>query len=41
MKKYTAPELKALAFVANEQISGQPEPLPGSKLENDGEFTGW
>jgi len=35
MKKYVAPEMKALAFVADEAISA---PLEGSKLFNDGEL---
>jgi len=35
MKKYIAPEMKALAFVAEEAISA---PLEGSKLFNDGEL---
>lgn len=35
MKKYVAPELKALAFVAEEAVAGE---LTGSKLYNDGEL---
>ena len=35
MKKYVAPELKTLAFVAEEAISA---PLDGSKTFNDGEL---
>lgn len=36
MKKYTAPEMKALAFVAEEAIS-----VDGSNTHNDAEFGGW
>ena len=35
MKKYVAPEMKALAFVAEESVAA---PLDGSKLFNDGEL---
>ena len=35
MKKYVAPEMKALAFVAEEAISA---PVYGSKATNDGEL---
>jgi len=37
MKKYVAPEMKALAFVAEESVAA---PLDGSKLFNDGELEG-
>lgn len=36
MKKYVSPELKALAFVAEEAISNE-----GSNTFNDAEFGGW
>ena len=36
MKQYTAPEMKALAFVAEEAIS-----VDGSNTFNDAEFGGW
>ena len=35
MKKYITPEMKALAFVAEEAVAA---PLDGSKLYNDGEL---
>ena len=35
MKKYNTPELKALAFVAEETVAA---PLTGSKTFNDGEL---
>lgn len=35
MKVYTAPEIKTLAFVAEETVAA---PLDGSKLFNDGEL---
>ena len=35
MKKYVAPEMKALAFVAEEAVSA---PLDGSNTYNDGEL---
>lgn len=35
MKQYVAPEMKALAFVAEEAISA---PLTGSNTTNDGEL---
>ena len=35
MKKYIAPEMKALAFVADEAVSA---PLVGSNNFNDGEL---
>ena len=35
MKKYIAPEMKALAFVAEEAVSA---PLDGSNTYNDGEL---
>ena len=37
MKQYTAPEMKALAFVAEEAISVD----GGSNTYNDAEFGGW
>lgn len=37
MKKYTAPEMEALTFGAEETIAGI---LP-SNIFNDGEFGGW
>ena len=36
MKEYVAPEMKALAFVAEEAISND-----GSNTYNDAEFGGW
>ena len=36
MKQYVAPEMKALAFVAEEVISNE-----GSNTFNDAEFDGW
>ena len=35
MNKYVAPEMKALAFAAEEAVAA---PLTGSKLFNDGEL---
>ena len=40
MKKYTAPELKVLAFAAEETIAATKE-YNGSNIYNDGEFGGW
>lgn len=37
MKKYIAPEMKALAFVAENAVAA---PLPGSQF-NDGQFGEW
>ena len=35
MKKYITPEMKAMAFISEEAISG---PLDGSNIFNDGEM---
>ena len=40
MKKYNAPELKVLAFTAEETIAATKN-LTGSNIYNDGEFGGW
>lgn len=39
MKKYDAPELKVLAFTAEETIADVSR--GGSNIYNDGEFGGW
>lgn len=45
MKKYNAPELKVLAFAAEEGIaavgSNTKSAITGSNIFNDGEFGGW
>ena len=39
--KYVAPEMKVLAFAAEEEIAAAKAVVDGSNIYNDAEFGGW
>ena len=41
MKKYTTPDMKVMAFMAEEEISATANRNEGSNIFNDAEFGSW